>query len=209
MREQEVDTNELVNRAQRGDVAAIAGLLHQHRRRLKRMISARLDPRVSRRIDASDVVQDALATAAGQLTDYLQTRPIPFYPWLRRIAWQKLVHAHERHLDAEKRSVRRERCDYWGISDLSASRLIRQLDHLPGGVSSPSALAVRQERQQRVREALESLGETDREVLVQRYVEQMSMQEIGASLGLSEEAVQMRHLRALRKLNRRFSEESM
>jgi RNA polymerase sigma-70 factor (ECF subfamily) len=51
--------------------------------------------------------------------------------------------------------------------------------------------------QRQVQEALARLRERDREVLVLRYLEGLSTQEVAATLGVSEGAVKMRHLRAL------------
>lgn len=192
----EIET--LLQQAQTGDVSSVALLMQQHRNRLKQMVRARMDPRLGTRVDPSDVIQDALTTAYQQLPKYLEQQTIPFYPWLRRIAWQKLVHVHEVHLDAAKRSVKHERQGYWGISDHSASRFANQF---PAHLSTPSAAAVREENQLQIRQALASLSERDREVLVQRYIEQLTIKEIAAVMDLSEGAVHMRHMRALEKMH--------
>src|SRR5580704_8453320 len=102
----EPDTEELLALAGRGDQGAAEQLLVRHRRRLRQMIAIRLDRRVAARVDPSDVVQEALLEASRKLPEYLRVRPVPFYPWLRRIAWEHLVKAHERHLSARKRSTR-------------------------------------------------------------------------------------------------------
>jgi RNA polymerase sigma-70 factor (ECF subfamily) len=54
---------------------------------------------------------------------------------------------------------------------------------------------------QRVQEGLSKLKGVDRELIVLRYVEQMSTSEIAAVLETTEAAVKMRHLRALRQLH--------
>ena len=51
-----------------------------------------------------------------------------------------------------------------------------------------------------VYEALQRLSPKDREVLVLRYLEQLSTEETAAVLGLRESAVKMRHLRALERM---------
>ena len=81
------DTDLLLDRAASGDSAARQQLLERHRRRLQKMISLRLDRRLAARVDPSDVVQEALADAGRKLDDYLRDRPLPFYPWLRQLAW--------------------------------------------------------------------------------------------------------------------------
>ena len=81
------DTEELLRQAGQGDEPARQQLLVRHRDRLKRMVAVRLDPRLAVRVDPSDVVQEALLDAAQKLDGYLRDRPVPFYPWLRRLAW--------------------------------------------------------------------------------------------------------------------------
>jgi RNA polymerase sigma-70 factor (ECF subfamily) len=85
------DTDQLLRRIAQGDVAARELLLARHRDRLRRMVALRLDPRLQARVDPSDVVQDTLAEADVKLADYARRRPLPFYPWLRRLAWEHLV----------------------------------------------------------------------------------------------------------------------
>src|SRR5437763_16215091 len=94
--------DELILRAGGGDGEARQLLLARHRDRLRQMIALRLDRRLAARIDPSDVVQEALADAGQDLSDYLRSRPLPFYAWLRRFAWDRLVEVHRRHLSAER-----------------------------------------------------------------------------------------------------------
>jgi DNA-directed RNA polymerase specialized sigma24 family protein len=56
------------------------------------MVGVRLDRRLLARLDPSDVVQEVLLETHEKLDDYLRDPP-PFYPWLRRIAWQRLAPA--------------------------------------------------------------------------------------------------------------------
>ncbi|HTK78727.1 MAG TPA: RNA polymerase subunit sigma, partial [Gemmataceae bacterium] len=94
MTAQTSDSEELLRRAGGGDEPARQQLLARYRDRLRRMVAVHLDPRLAARLDPSDVVQDALLDAAGKLSHYLRTRPVPFYPWLRRLAWEHLVKLH-------------------------------------------------------------------------------------------------------------------
>ena len=50
------DTDQLVERAHRGESAATQQLFAKHRSQLKRMVSVRIDPRVATRVDPSDIV---------------------------------------------------------------------------------------------------------------------------------------------------------
>src|SRR5882724_1319841 len=122
----EADTDLLLDRAADGDTDARGHLLERHRDRLKRMVAVRSDPRLAARVDPSDVVQEALTEAAGKLDGYLQARPLPFYPWLRLIAQQRLIDLHRKHVLARRRSVTREAAGL-GLPDGSALQLADRL----------------------------------------------------------------------------------
>jgi len=193
----EDDTEELLARAEAGDTLAAGELLDRHRARLRRMVAVRMDRRLSPRLDPSDVVQDALAEASRRLSDYLLKRPLPFYPWLRQIAWERLVHLHDRHLRAQKRAVGREEHVEMALSEQSAMQLA---DRLLATGTSPSRRLLQAELRARVRTALDRLPPHDREILVMWHLEQLSVSEIAALLGLTLAGVKSRHRRALERL---------
>jgi len=190
-------TDELLARAEDGDADARQQLLAQHRERLCRMIAVRLDRRIVARVDPSDVVQEALLDASQKLSDYLRKRPIPFYPWLRQLAWEHLVKLHHRHLQAQKRAVCREEKQAVHLPEDSTIALAQRLA-APG--LSPSKHVVLEELRLRVRDGLRRLQERDREVLVLRFLEQLSTNEIAAVLNITPGAVKLRQLRALERL---------
>ena len=74
---QSPETEELLERATRGDQQAIEQLLTRYRPRLRQMVMVRMDPRLKSRIDPSDVVQEALMDASRMLPEYLRDRPLP------------------------------------------------------------------------------------------------------------------------------------
>ena len=190
------DLDDLLHRASRGDDRARDELFAQHRDRLRRLIAVRLNRRLAARLDPSDLVQDVLIKANHQLEGFLRERPLPFYAWLRQIALQRLIDIHRRHFLAGRRSVLREEPP--ALPDESVAELA---DLLVSSQSTPSKQLLREELQARVRKALLELGERDREVLVMRHLEEMAMAEIAAVLGVSEGAVKVRHLRALKRLH--------
>jgi RNA polymerase sigma-70 factor (ECF subfamily) len=165
------------------------------------MVALHIDRRMAARVDPSDVVQDALAEAALNLSDYIKTQPLPFYPWLRQFAWERLIQLHRFHLRAQRRSVGREKLRLFDVADESQTILI---ERLTGSENSPSGDLVRNELRQRVQLALETLEPRDREVLVLRYLEQLATPEIASILGIKEAAVKTRHRRALERLKRRL-----
>jgi RNA polymerase sigma-70 factor, ECF subfamily len=192
-------SEELLARARGGDAGAQQELLGRHGERLRKMVAARLDRRLAARIDPSDVVQEALLDASRLLPTYLRERPLPFYPWLRRLAWKRLVKLQHRHLGAQKRSVSREEPQMPSLPEESALELAERLV-APG--TSPSNHLVREELRSRVQAALTRLPEPYREVLLLRFLEELSTSEMAAVLGISEAAVKTRQTRALDRLGR-------
>jgi RNA polymerase sigma-70 factor (ECF subfamily) len=103
------------------------------------------------------------------------------------------------HIDAARRSVLREHPWATGFSDESMAELAH------GMVASsivPSRQAMEAELEARIQAALHQLKPLDREILVLRYLEQMSVAEIAGELEISQTAVTSRHLRALQRLRR-------
>jgi RNA polymerase sigma-70 factor (ECF subfamily) len=199
------DTDQLVRLAAEGNTQAMYDLLERFRGRLRTMVALRLDRRIAVRVDPSDIVQEALADAASKLSQYARQQPVAFYPWLRRFAWQRLVKAHRQHVQAERRSVNREMAQPDYLSDESRAALS---SCLLAAQTTPSAQMMREELERRVLAALDELPAHDREFLVLRYLEQLSMREIADVLGISEPAARRRHVRALERLERLLSRSS-
>ena len=127
---------QLLKKSQAGDQSAAGALLEMHRERLRRMVQHRLQPCVAARVDVSDIVQETFVEASRKLPEYLRDRPVPFYCWLRRIAWERLVRLHEFHVRAAKRSVSREVDGWLKLTDHSSLMLVNclaqaQLDAQP------------------------------------------------------------------------------
>ena len=193
-----MNTSVLLNQVAAGDEAAVTELFGLHRERLRHMVDLRMDDRLTSRFDPSDVVQDALIEANRRLPEYLNTRPLPFYPWLRNIAWERLVHLHRRHIDAQRRSVRRETTG----PELSSHSKVALADQLAAKSVQPCDDIVRKELRSRVCAALESLSPGDREVITLKHLEEMTFREAASVIGITEQGVYSRYRRAVEKLHR-------
>jgi RNA polymerase sigma-70 factor (ECF subfamily) len=187
----------LLDRAGLGEDEARQRLLDRFRGRLKRMVAGQLDRRLSARVDPSDVVQEALADADRRLEPYLRTRPLPFYPWLRQFARDRLLDLRRRHLRAACRTVAREEP---GALPLDDGSTVAPAGRFLAGGTSPSVRLIRAEGRDRVRAALALLDDRDRMVLMLRHVEGLSAREAADVLGVGEEALKSRHRRALERL---------
>lgn len=199
-------TQEIIADAKAGSADAVNRLLDRHRDSLRRMVDYRLDRRLERRVDASDVVQDVLIEANRRLADYLNDPKMPFHLWLRQLAKDRIIDLHRRHKVARKRSIEREQplnVSYADKSSLDLAGMLKDPE------LTPAAATIRAELQRRFFDALESLNEEDREVLLMRHQEHLSNSDVATALGLSQPAAGMRYLRALRRLREVLGEASM
>ncbi len=195
---------ELIDRSLAGDPVAENRLWASQRSRLRRLVVYRLDPRIRGRVDPSDVVQETFIEAHRQLAEYARSCPLPFYPWLRQLACERLAKIHRRHLATEMRSVNREEQVPWNTPDESVDCLAARLAAHDTG---PVQRLVDAELRRRVRQALEQLSPEHREVLLLRVLEEMTAAETAAVLGISEPAVRMRQLRALERFGEMFEKQ--
>jgi RNA polymerase sigma-70 factor, ECF subfamily len=202
MTEAEKVNQSLLDRAEHGEAAARLELLERYRRYLGQLIAARLDRRIARRVDVSDIVQESLAAASERMDLYLKTRHVPFLRWLRRVALNHIALAHRHHLLSRKRSTAREHSTHDGVNSSSVGQML-----LIAPDTSPSNRLEQKERSERVVAAMAELPPRDREVLSMWYMEQRDMPAIAEALGISEWAARKRHVRALFKLRRRLKVE--
>jgi RNA polymerase sigma-70 factor (ECF subfamily) len=191
--EESPETRALLDRLGTGEAEAWDQLLDQHRDELWHQIDLRLDRRLRRRVDPSDVVQEAQLEATRRLPDYLVQRPMPFQLWLRKIAKQRLIMAHRAHVCAARRSVGRD-----VALQVPSSTFLGQ--QVPARGSSPSQGLRRQELVSRVQEAVAELSEADREMIRMRNFEQLTNQQAAAVLGIDPATASQRYGRALLRL---------
>jgi RNA polymerase sigma-70 factor (ECF subfamily) len=192
------ETQLLLDGAQNGESDAVNRLMERHRDTVRRIVQMRLDRKIQRRVDVSDVVQDVLIEANRRLDDYMRNPVLSFRVWLRQIARDRIIDAHRRHRVSAKRSVDREQAMAipagldQSTYDLAAQICDPEL--------TPAARATQRELARRVEASLAMLSEQDCEIIVMRHYEKLSNQETAQSLELSEPAASMRYLRALRRL---------
>lgn len=187
------ETVELLAGARQGDQHAVERLLDRHRNSLHKMVQCRLNPGVARRVDASDVVQDALLTASRRLAEYLKAPNIPFHAWLRQLARDRLADVYRREL-ADKRNVAREQNAPVDRSSLNPLAQIRDEE------LTPAAMLLKKEFSERFHQAVDQLDDNSREIILMRHAEQLTNSQAAELLGLTEPAAGMRYVRALRQL---------
>jgi len=192
------ETDRLLQSAAKGSSESWGALVDRHGERLRRMVAFRLDHRLHRRVDPSDVIQETYLEAWKHLADYMRQPRMPFFLWLRSIAGHKLQELHRRHLGTQMRAAGREVPIHRGTLPATTSAALAA--QLLGHLTRPSEAAIRAEIKVRLQDAINSLDPIDREVLALRHFEHLSPTETAQVLGLKEKAAGMRYVRALRHL---------
>lgn len=190
------DTNVLVQRALQSDQSALAALFARHRKRLKRMVTLRMDNRLVGKVDASDVLRATYLDLAARLAEYAADPNLPFFVWLRLLTGQRLTEVQREHLgtidDDLQVSLRRGPLQQVSTVFL-ASRLL-------GRFKSSAGFADRADIQLKLQEALNGMPEADREILALRHFEELTNEETARVLNVSGATASTRYLGALWRL---------
>lgn len=156
---------------------------------LKVMISSRLDKRLQKRVDASDIVQEVYLRAMQGLPTFLQSPNVHPVVWLRLIGKHLVAETHRRHFRA-KRSPDREAPNVDNDNDLV-------VNHIADSIQSVHTAIAREELVAEVRQLFTQMSDQDRDVLEMRHTEGLGLIEIAGVLGISLDAAKKRYYRAL------------
>jgi RNA polymerase sigma-70 factor (ECF subfamily) len=166
------------------------------------LVLARLQvyPRLAAKLDASDLVQQALLRAHQGLGQF-RGGPEHVKAWLRQILARTAANAI-RHQCQACRDVRLEQALQ---ADVEASS--RRLDGwLAADQSSPSEVCQRQEQLHALAQALESLPEDQRAVLVLKHCQGQTIDGIARHLGRTPASVAGLLRRAMQAIRERLGE---
>ncbi len=156
-----------------------------------------LSNRYNGKVDRSDIVQQTLLNAYSARAQCQGKQEAEILAWLRQILVHVISHA-TRELHTKQRDINREQSI---AADLDASSM-RIECFLTDKEPSPSQALVRKDRLRIVAAAIESLPEDQRQVVVLRYWEEKSMQEIAELLDKSTYAVAGLRYRAMKELRK-------
>jgi RNA polymerase sigma-70 factor (ECF subfamily) len=168
---------------------ALLAALEGHRPRLLAMVQRRLDPALAARLDAEAVVNKAIFDAQRR---WSADTPAPPYAWLYRLTLDTLIEAW-RHENRACRSPQRE-LPWPEHSSVQLGLGLVAPD------TSPSSALERRDLQAQMRQALDLLRPTDREILWMRHADQLSFREVAEALGITPGAANVRYVRALGRL---------
>lgn len=169
--------------------------INAYRDSLRTMVDLRMDRRLRSRVDPSDILQETFIEAARRI-DEQQASDMSPRLWLRFLAKQQLMIAWRRHGLAKSRDVTREQPgDSLSVSGDALLQAIAQ------SATSPSQHLMHEETLVKLKTGLDELEEIDREVLVMRHFEQLSIQETAECLEISVAAASRRYYRALKRIS--------
>jgi RNA polymerase sigma-70 factor (ECF subfamily) len=180
--------------ARRGDDDAWTRIIEALEPYLRILAQRQLESTVRRRVDPTDAVQETCLEAHRDLPHFRGTSTAELAAWLRRILEHNVAQAIERHVVAQRRSVRRERSLDTGSTSGGLTGV------LPGPTSSPSQRAMRGEGAVRLARALAELPEDQREAVRLRHIEGWTLAQMAAWFERSELAVAGLLKRGLQRL---------
>lgn len=192
-----MDSNHLqanLEAAKSGDPEAIGKVLEHYRDYLRLVARNELDRRVQARVDPSDVVQQTMLEAQQGIGGFRGERSGELAAWLRQILIHNMHQVYDEHLKAQKRSARREQ----PVVDPVDGR--QRLDWLAGELTTPSQVAMREERAVLLAQAIEALPEDQREAVRLRHLEGCSLRQLATRLERSETAAAGLLKRGMRRL---------
>jgi RNA polymerase sigma-70 factor (ECF subfamily) len=143
---------------------------------------------------ASDLVQETFLEAQRDFGRFQGQTDVELRAWLRRILLNNLANFVRRYREPQKRKVSRE------VSIDQQTTGGHHPESLAASTLSPSGHAMRNEQAVAVTQALRRLRERDRQVVLWRYQEDCSFEEIGRRLGGSAEMARKVWNRAIERI---------
>lgn len=187
------DTTLHVQRAVGGEPDDLAWVVERFTPLLLAQVAHRLGPELRRHCDPEDVVQEVWAIAVPRLAE-LSPRGGRYTPvvlkFLSTTALYRIQNLLQKH-------VRGDRLD-------AAHEVSAALSQLEDHTSQLISRAVRGEREQALRAAIDELPDDARQILILRGIEQNPVQLVAELLDLKPNTVTVKYRRALEQLRHRL-----
>jgi RNA polymerase sigma factor (sigma-70 family) len=192
------NTRDLLKRWYAGDQAALEALLEQNMGWMRAHIRGEISPKVRRKLDTMDVVQDGVVRLLKYGPKFAPENQAQFRALISTI----LVTAFRDRIDHLRAGIRDMDREH-GFPDHGLSRM----DILERSVTRPDAASERNELQEWIQLGLELLDPDDRKVIRLRQFEQHSFAQVAELLELpNADTARMRFNRALPKLAEKIKE---
>jgi RNA polymerase sigma-70 factor, ECF subfamily len=175
----------LVERAREGDRDAFDTLGRACRGKIEAFIVSRIRPQFRRRIEAEELVQETLARAFESLDRFHGADQDAFDAWITGIARNVLLKAFEK---------------------LGAAQPLKLERDVTADGPSPSKVLLRDERFDRLQQAVETLSGDHQQVIRLARIEGLPLDEVASRMGRSHDAVKKLLWRALKELRKAFGD---
>ena len=162
----------------------IDSLLENYGNYLRILARTQLQQSLQSKVDPSDLAQEAALLAIRDFEQFDGETEAEFLAWLRTILSNVCAATARKYVNSKKRNVFREQqLVEPEKSSLRLSRIFADSHH------TPSQSAVRRETAVLVANALASLPDDCREVIIRRHLQDQSIVDIGRELGKSRHAI--------------------
>jgi RNA polymerase sigma-70 factor (ECF subfamily) len=198
------DVEPLLQRVREGEARAMAEFFQIRRDQLLVYVQRNMGQALQRKVDPEDIVQEAGIECVRSFGKVDLSQRDPF-SWMCQVAERRIVDAHRRFFDAQKRDAGREVPLGTPGSESGKGGLV---ELLVASITSPSQAFSRDQRHQRLGQAIQELPELTREALRLRYVEGMATKEIAERLDKSDGAIRVMLTRAVKRLEELLQSDS-
>jgi RNA polymerase sigma-70 factor, ECF subfamily len=193
----------LLKRARTGDGAALGELLIRYRKYLVFLARSQMHHHLQAKADPSDLAQEVCVAAHAGIEDFQGDTAEEFSSWLRGILVNVLAMQIRKYLGTQKRDPRLERTlDHQLVN---ASGFLNS--GIAANITSPSAHFARNEAFLQLAEAIESLPDDYRQVIVLRHVDALPFSEVARIMERSVDSVEKLWIRSLAKLKQLMGEQ--
>lgn len=175
----------LIAGACRGDSECFGKLYDSYASRMYRFIFLK----IGHKGDAEDLLHEVFLSAWKSIRNYRQQDAAPFTSWLYQIARNRVIDYYRTHKQA-----------------LSLDDMIRTdaipIELMSGGYAMFAHAVSQKMELEEVMRALKFLPDEYQTILIMRYIEDLSPQEVGAVIGKTSGAVRVLQHRALHQLKK-------
>lgn len=191
---------QLLLNARAGEGSAFGQLLDTYRNYLRLLARLEIGRRLQSKVDESDAVQEVFLNAHRYFPTFRGTAEGQFAHWLREILAGVIANHVRRYLGTQARNVRLEQ-DI--AADLDRSSVMLDCG-LAAVQSSPSEQADRHEQSLALTNALATLPNDYREVLILRHFEGLSFPDVARRMERTVNSVEKLWMRALVQLRQQI-----
>jgi RNA polymerase sigma-70 factor (ECF subfamily) len=187
------DVPALLAAARAGSREALGQVMEAFRPYLLLVAREEQDPAFQGKGGASDLVEETFLEAVRDFDRFHGATSEELLAWLRKLLLNNVADFTRRYRDTAKRGIDRE-------VPLEAGSSSGPGPEPRADTPSPSQEAIANEEAERFARALKQLPDDYRQVILLRYQEQHSFEEIGRQLGRTPNAARMLWLRAVERL---------